>query len=150
MSRIQLRNQGKDGIALRDFASRFCRRHQLPVDERARLLVILDELFTNVVSYGYIDAAQGHIEVRLSVDGDKLVIEFVDDGIRFDPLTRPPADLSLPLEDRPIGGIGIAIVLALVDQIDYSRQRNRNCLMLTRRFAAAVDATIKAPTGAQD
>src|SRR5215472_15606081 len=98
-SRIRLRNQSKDGIALRDFASRFCRRHRLSADDRARLLVILDELFTNVVSHGYADAAQGRIEVALSLEGDKLVVELVDDGARFDPLTSPVVDVTLPLED---------------------------------------------------
>ena len=145
-SRIRLRNQSKDGIALREFASRFCRQRQLPADERARLLVILDELFTNVVSYGYSEAAQGLIEVALALDGDKLVIEFVDDGARFDPLTSPAADLSLSVEDRPIGGIGITIVRALVDEIGYAWQGNRNHLKLSRRIAPAADppATLSA------
>ena len=111
------------------------------------MLVILDELFANVVSHGYPDAVQGHIEVTLSLRGDRLVIEFVDDGTLFDPLASPAADLSLPVEERPIGGIGITIVRALVDEISYARQRNRNFLTLSRRIAAPVEPRNKASAG---
>src|SRR5881396_982553 len=122
-SRLGLRNRSADVVRLTEFASTFCGQLGLPDDERSRLLVILDELFANVTSYGYQDAAgEGHIEVSLSVEADRLVIEFVDDGSPFDPLASHPPDLDLPLEERPIGGIGIAIVRALVDDISYRRE----------------------------
>jgi len=139
-SRLRLRNHGADVVRLTEFASTFCGQHGLPDEERARLLVILDELFTNVISYGYQEAAgEGHVEVSLSVEADRLVIEFVDDGSPFDPLTSNPPDLDLPLEERPIGGIGIAIVRALVDDICYRREGNRNRLTLCRRIAPSGD-----------
>ena len=59
-------------------------------------------------------------------------MEFIDDGRSFDPLTTPPPDMDLPLEERPIGGIGIAIVRALVDEIGYTREHNHNRLILGR------------------
>src|SRR5438067_2445178 len=121
-SRLRLRSHSADAVRLTEFARTFCSRHRLPDEERSRLLVILDELFTNIVSYGYEGAVgEGHVEVLLSFEADRLVVEFIDDGSPFDPLASNPPDLDLPLEERPIGGIGIAIVRALVDDISYRR-----------------------------
>ena len=134
-----MRNDSADLVRLTEFANEFTRRHELADEDRARLQIILDELFTNVVKYGYEDAAaagegppEGHIEVALALEADRLIIEFVDDGRPFDPLTSPLPDLDLPVETRPVGGVGIAIVRALVDESEYRRDGNRNRLTLGR------------------
>ena len=131
--RLSLHNASEDFVNLTEFATEFSRQHQLPDEERARLLVILDELFTNVVKYGYDGAAaEGHIDVALSLQGGRLIIEFVDDGRQFDPLASAAPDLDLPAEDRSLGGVGLAIVRALVDEIGYQWDGNRNRLTLGR------------------
>ena len=140
-ARLSLRNDSADLVRLMEFGDEFSRRHRLADEERARLQIILDELFTNVVKYGYEDAVvaghpEGHpeglIEVALSLEADRLIIEFVDDGRPFDPLTSPLPDLDLPAETRPVGGVGIAIVRGLVDERAYRRDGNRNRLTLGR------------------
>ena len=118
---------------LTKFVAEFSRLHGLPEDERARLLVIFDELLTNVATYGYDGAgSEGYVEAALSLEGNRLLVEFVDDGRPFDPLATPQPDTDLPLAERPIGGIGIAIVRALVDEIGYTRDGNHNRLILGR------------------
>jgi serine/threonine-protein kinase RsbW len=123
---------------LTEFVAKFSHLHGLPDDERARILVIFDELLTNVVDHGYEGAVSGgHIEVALSLEGNRLIMEFIDDGRPFDPRTAPPPDMDLPLAERPIGGMGIAIVRALVDKIGYTRDGNRNRLILGRTVSRA-------------
>jgi len=102
-------------------------------DERSRLLIILEELFTNVVAHG---SAQ-NVAAALGLSRGRLTIDFVDDGPPFDPLTHPGVDLDAPGEERPIGGLGIAIVRALVDKARYRRQGSRNHLRLARRIVLA-------------
>ena len=136
-ARLSLRTDSADLVRLTEFVAEFAGGHKLPDEDSARLQIILDELFTNVVKYGYDGAAgeehpEGHIEVALSLEADRLIIEFVDDGRPFDPLASPPPDLDLPVEDRPDGGVGIAIVRALVDEAGYRRDGNRNHLTLGR------------------
>jgi serine/threonine-protein kinase RsbW len=136
-ARLSLRNDSADLVRLAEFANEFAKRHNLADEECARLQIILEELFTNVVKYGYEDApaggpAEGHVEVTLALDDDRLIIEFVDDGRPFDPLSNPPPDLDQPAEDRPIGGVGIAIVRALVEEAGYRRDADRNHLTLGR------------------
>jgi anti-sigma regulatory factor (Ser/Thr protein kinase) len=134
---LSLRNDSADLVRLTEFATQFARRHKLADEECARLLIILDELFSNVVMHGYEDPvgkenAEGHVEVALSLEADRLIIEFVDDGRPFDPLASLPPDLDVPAEERSIGGVGIAIVRALVDEAGYRRDGNRNRLTLGR------------------
>src|SRR5438874_13628800 len=111
LMRLSLRigNQSAALDRLTKFAAEFSRVHGLPDDEHHRLLVIFDELLTNVVTYGYEgSASEGHVEAALSLDGNRLIVEFIDDGRPFDPLTAPQPDTDLPLADRPIGGIGLS------------------------------------------
>jgi hypothetical protein len=54
--------------------------------------------------------------------------QFAESGVIEDPLASPPPDLELPVEQRPIGGVDIAVVRALVDEAEYRRDGNRNRL----------------------
>ena len=137
---INLRGEASELIRLEAFAEAFARDRGLADEEQARLLVILEELFTNVVTHGYggeIEACS--VAVALDWRRGRLTINFVDDGPPFDPLAHSVPDLDAPAEQRPIGGLGIAIVRALVDQARYRRQGHRNHLHLVRRLAPAAE-----------
>jgi serine/threonine-protein kinase RsbW len=115
------------------FAEAFASDCGFADDERARLLIILEELFTNVVAHGNAQS----VTATLGLSRGRLTIDFVDDGQPFDPLTHSPLNLDAPGEERPIGGLGIAILRALVDKARYRRQGCRNHLRLARRIAPA-------------
>ena len=135
---IALRSEATELIRLEAFAEAFARDCGFADDERARLLVILEELFTNVVAHGY--GAQfraGNVAVALGWRRGRLTIDFGDDGPPFDPLGHPRPDLDAPAEQRPIGGLGIAIVRALVDRARYRRKGDCNHLRLVRHLARA-------------
>jgi serine/threonine-protein kinase RsbW len=115
------------------FAEAFARDCGFADDERARLLIILEELFTNVAAHSNAQS----IAATLGLSRGRLTIDFVDDGPPFDPLTHLGLDLDVPSEERPIGGLGIAIVRGLVDRARYRRQGSRNHLRLARRIVPA-------------
>ena len=133
---IALRSEATELIRLEAFAEAFARDCGFADDERARLLVILEELFTNVVAHGY---GAVNVAVALGWRRGKLTIDFVDDGPPFDPLAHASPDLDAPAEQRAIGGLGIAIVRALVDRARYCRQDHRNHLYLVRRLASVAE-----------
>jgi serine/threonine-protein kinase RsbW len=58
----------------------------------------------------------------------ELSVEVADQGVEFNPLTAAPPDLTLNLEDRPIGGLGIFLVKKLAPSITYRRDRDWNRL----------------------
>ena len=115
------------------FAEAFARDCGFADDERARLLIILEELFTNVATHSNAQS----VAATLGLSRGRLTIDFVDDGPPFDPLTHLGLDLDVPSEERPIGGLGIAIVRGLVDKARYRRQGSRNHLRLARRIVPA-------------
>lgn len=133
---LGLRSDGVELGRLVGFAEEFARCHSLPETERARLLVILEELFTNAVNYGYPKgaAATGRIQIGLAVKKGRLEIHFSDDGKPFDPLSHTPPDLDRVAADRPLGGLGLHLLRSFVDDARYRRDRGRNCLALIRNL----------------
>jgi len=123
---------------LQAFADEFAHECRLPDDERSRLLVILEELFTNAVTHGHGPHSAGAgITVELRWRTGRIGISFVDDGPPFDPLAFGAPDLDAAGEERPIGGLGIHLVRSLIDQARYRREGGRNHLHLVRHIAPA-------------
>ena len=135
---ITLHREHAEFARLQAFVDEFALVGSLPDDERARLLVILDELFTNAVTHGREShSGDGNIIVALGWRTGHLRISFVDDGPPFDPLAFGEPDLDAAPEERPLGGLGIHIVRSLVDQARYRREGGRNHLHLIRHIAPA-------------
>jgi serine/threonine-protein kinase RsbW len=118
---------------LRGFVADFVAHHELASDEQARILIVLEELITNVAKYGYTNRSAGMAEVALQLEAFHLTIEFVDDGDPFNPLATPPPDLEAPLEERDLGGLGIHILRSLAEEIHYTRVEERNVILFKRR-----------------
>lgn len=96
----------------------------------------LDELLTNIVSYGYRDDDAHRIEIAVLRDGGTLVVTIVDDSIEFDPRQVPETDTDAPLHDRDPGGLGLLLVNSMMDSVDYRREDGRNVTVLTKGPAA--------------
>ncbi|MCY4648136.1 MAG: ATP-binding protein [Gammaproteobacteria bacterium] len=99
-----------------------------------RFCLALDEILTNVISYGF-EGIRGEPRVRVDfgLGDDLLVIRIEDNGSSFNPLADAPLpDFTLPVDERPIGGLGIHLAKNLVHDISYRREKNRNCLTLTQ------------------
>ena len=96
-----------DSAAMRQidgFVASFVRQQGIAADEAARILILLEELLTNLVKYGYPDRAEpGQAEIVLALDGSRLQIEFIDDGCAFESL-RSAAAQSRRAGRRPSGG----------------------------------------------
>lgn len=101
----------------------------------ATLQVALDEVLNNILIHGYADLETHKIEVRVTADASAATLEFIDDGIPFDPTQHeavPAGDSDGP---RP-GGLGLVFVRRLMDDLAYERVAERNHLTL-RKFVSA-------------
>lgn len=96
--------------------------------------VSLDEVLSNVISYGYGPQDNGDILVRATVEDGRIVVEIEDAGRPFDPLTAPAPDLSASLRERKVGGLGIHFVRQLMDDVAYVRVGGTNRLRLSKRL----------------
>jgi serine/threonine-protein kinase RsbW len=113
---------------------RFGAEQRLPASVVNALNVVLDEAVSNAVNHGYAAGVRGEIAVRLRRRPDSVLVEVEDDGKPFDPLQAPPPDLTLPLEQRPIGGLGIHLIMNLMDEVAYARVDGRNVLKMAKHF----------------
>jgi anti-sigma regulatory factor (Ser/Thr protein kinase) len=105
-------------------------RERLADGPRRRILTAFDEILSNVVRHGRPDGT-GVIEITIDRNGDQVRATVADNGRAFDPLAAPLPDTSAGLEARVPGGLGIALVRALTDEVRYERRDDRNRLSLT-------------------
>lgn len=98
------------------------------------LRLALEEAVVNVINYAYPPGTEGEVTVRSHVDGGKLLLTVTDSGKPFDPTAAPPVDISLPVEDRPVGGLGIHLVRHLMDAVRYERRDGKNVLTLEKNL----------------
>jgi anti-anti-sigma factor len=102
------------------------------------LQLAANEIFTNVVQYGFADDRPHEIVVRLIAGADEVVIEIEDDGRPFDPSTAPAPKLDVPLEERSPGGLGVYLARRVTDAMDYRRADGRNVVRLRMNLGQAV------------
>ena len=99
------------------------------LDKRAsyRLRLAVDEIATNIIVHGYANAGrQGVLELRADIDDRALTIAIDDTGVTYDPRQAPIPDISLPLEQRPVGGLGVYLAMRSVDEFFYEQLGDRN------------------------
>lgn len=116
--------------SFRDFGE----RHTLAPNVVSSLNLALDEIVSNIIKYGYDDQAIHRIEVRFSVADGMLTTEIVDDARAFNILEMEDPDVSLSVEERAIGGLGVYLVKNLTDEQAYLRADGRNHLTLRKRL----------------
>ena len=90
--------------------------------------LVVEEILTNIIKYAYQDDHAHEIFVRVHIAETAIRIHVQDDGNEFDPQKVPEPDLNLPIEETKVGGLGLHLIRANVERIDYERKGTRNCL----------------------
>lgn len=99
----------------------------------ADINVCIEEIFVNIVSYAYCGTI-GKIEVRLEITGDTFRMLFCDSGVPYNPLERDNPDITLPAQERSVGGLGILMVKEMMDSVTYEYKEKKNCLQITKKI----------------
>jgi len=128
---LHLQNRIAEVARLVDAVESFGTHAGLSPDLTYRLTLSLDEIVSNVIRHGYSDTNDHVVEVRLSVHDGVVTSVIEDDGHPYDPRESPEPDLSMPVEQRGPGGLGIFLVKQMMDSIDYARRDGRNILTVT-------------------
>ena len=93
-----------------------------------QLDLLYEELMTNVVKYSYPDSNPHKIQVVLDNDGNKLTFTVIHDGTDFNPWIQDDPDLTVPLEQRQEGGIGILLCRKFSLSTDYQRRDGKSII----------------------
>lgn len=94
--------------------------------------LVIEEALSNIIFYAFPDNDKHEIKLTITLSDDLLTIKITDKGISFNPLTQQQPDISLPAEERPIGGLGIFLISQIMDKMQYTRHNDQNILVLSK------------------
>jgi serine/threonine-protein kinase RsbW len=116
------------------FVEDFCARQGVARDDMLRLLLLVEELFTNTIDHGHGGDSDALVRLALTAEPDRLALVYEDQAPPFDPLdhagSQPPdGDAG----ERPVGGLGLLLLTQLAEAADYDRTDDGNRLRLVLR-----------------
>ena len=114
------------------FVEKFAKEKGINATLSSELVLVAEEILVNVVNYAYPPAGSGDMEIKLSIDKKVLSFCLIDEGIPFDMNLADDPDLTLTVDEKEIGGMGIYLVKHIMDEIRYERKDNKNILILTK------------------
>jgi anti-sigma regulatory factor (Ser/Thr protein kinase) len=124
------------------FVEAFCADRGVAESDGLRLSLVLEELFTNTVVHGHGGGSDAPVRLRLRVDASHLELSYEDRAPPFDPLdhvANSPIDPAAGVADRPIGHLGIPLIVNMAERISYAREDGCNRILLALRRQAAVN-----------
>ncbi len=117
------------------FVEEMLSRFDCPLKMQMGICVAIEEVFVNIAHYAY---PNGEGNMTLGVDFDKqsstVTFRVADKGVPFDPLKKPDPDITLSLEERQIGGLGIFITNKTMDVIGYAYENGENILTMMKKI----------------
>ncbi|MFP4347092.1 MAG: ATP-binding protein [Thermodesulfobacteriota bacterium] len=131
---FKLSNDLSELDTLRDKVEKFGTLLGIPDKTIFEINLIVDELFSNIVSCGFRDNGTHWININISHRDSAITIRVEDDGVPFNPKSSQKPDLECPMEERRIGGLGIHLVTELSDKISYYREGDKNILILEKNI----------------
>jgi serine/threonine-protein kinase RsbW len=127
-----IENRIEEIPVLAEKIERLAEEEKLSYEMTMNINLVLEEALSNIIYYAFSDNKKHLINILLSLEDKKLTIKITDDGIPFDPTLHKEPDISLPVEEREIGGLGILLISKIMDTVKYSRDKNLNILTLTK------------------
>ena len=133
---ITISNKIQNIRGLIESFEQFARKQQVPDLPIQQISIVFDELISNTIKYAYPDDLEHHIEIMVRFYRDKLMITLLDDGVPFNPFMQSDPDISLSVQDREVGGLGVHLVKFLVDDYhyEYKSQIGKNSIHFTKNL----------------
>jgi serine/threonine-protein kinase RsbW len=104
--------------AIRNFVRQAAKELDIPEADAGDMIQAVDEAATNIIMHGY-RGEEGMIDLEAARTNNRLIVKIGDRAPRFNPLSVPPPDLTIGLDERRPGGLGIYLIRQLVDQVEY-------------------------------
>ena len=122
--KLSIKNEMSELEGLYATVNQFLESHNTPYRSGYAVNLALEELVVNVIRYAFIDDDEHAIDIGLGFFGEQIVLEIRDSGQPFDPREAPPHDPDV--EDLQVGGLGLTLVLDIVDELTYRRENDQN------------------------
>jgi Serine phosphatase RsbU, regulator of sigma subunit len=132
---LLISNEMSELTKVADFVEQLGAQLGLPPAWVMKLNLALEEAVSNIILYAYKEQPQGQqIEIRASYCDNSLRLTIIDGGEAFDPRLQDDPDISLPVEERPIGGLGVFLIKQIMDKVEYQRINDKNILILSKNI----------------
>lgn len=112
---------------------KFCTQARLNKADSHDIILVLEEWFTNLIKHGYQNTQVDEVAITIEDRHSLILITVSDEGVYFDPIEFSLPDLKKPLGQRKPGGVGLHLILNLMDKVSYKRENNKNVLRLEKR-----------------
>ena len=133
--KLEFKNTLPDLSKALDTALNWLTPFNLPPDTSYLTILAMEELATNTINFGYTDNEEHLIGVELNIESKRLEVQYVDDGVYFNPLDVQEPDTSLPVEERPTGGLGILLLRKIADSMTYVRDHEKNLVTIHKSIS---------------
>ncbi|MBQ9550490.1 MAG: ATP-binding protein [Lachnospiraceae bacterium] len=113
------------------FVDAILEENDCPVKAQMQIDIAVEEIFVNIANYAY-EPGSGNADINAEVSGEtpEFIISFADRGTPYNPLEKADPDITLSLEKRPIGGLGIFMVKKSMDKVEYEYKDGQNILTI--------------------
>ena len=113
------------------FIADVCAVSGVPRKACLRLTLLVEELFTNTVEHGHGADTEAPVSLAFVIYPGSIVLTYEDTARPYDPFARVRVpDDTLGVEDRPVGGLGVALVAAIAERVEYSHVDGKNRISL--------------------
>lgn len=135
MKELKLRAEAKELEKVQAFVRGEMESAGCSLKAISQVEIAVEEIYVNIAHYAY-PSGKGEVVIRCAVSREegKALIQFVDEGIPFDPLAKEDADTSLSAQERPIGGLGILMVKRIMDEVTYRFEEGKNILSMVKNL----------------
>ena len=133
MDKITVEAKLENMYQIIDFVEDELSAMEVPEAEIVTMCIAVEEIFVNITSYAYGDDT-GFVTIEVDKNDSFLKICFIDSGEPYNPLEKADPDISLPPEQRDIGGLGIFMMKNMVDSAEYKYENGQNKLTIIKNF----------------
>ncbi len=135
-STLCITNEMAESVKLTPFVEDMASALKLNEETQNAINLALEEALVNVILYAYPEGTTAPITLTAHTDKERTHIRFElhDNGKAYNPLLNEMPDLTLGIEERPIGGLGIFLIRQMMDEVAYDRRDNENVLIMKKNL----------------
>ena len=129
---IRISNQLNEIAGLAIFIEELGEELSISAETTMNINLALEEAIANIIMYAYPPQEQHDIILKVTVTENQLIFLLTDNGLSFDPTQVEEVDISLSIEERPIGGLGIFLIRSIMNEVSYQRLDGENHLIMKK------------------
>ncbi len=132
---LEIKNRIAEIARVEAFTEAFADEWNIGMADMHKINMVLEEVVSNIINYGYEDQSEHRIHITASFDTHTIWITVNDDARAFNPLEHEdPETENVPLEEREVGGLGIFFVKKMMDRVSYRREGGHNILVMEKEI----------------